>query len=602
MPVRILPDHLINMIAAGEVIERPASVIKELVENAIDAGANQIAVTLENAGKSRIIVRDNGHGMLPKDLELSVERHATSKLVDDDLSVIKTLGFRGEALPSIGAIARLQLISRPPESDSAWEISVAGGKKGTLQPARANPGTTVDVRDLFFAIPARLKFLKADTTEIAHITEIVCRLALVNPHIGFTLHHHEKLILRYARIQERLLPTSPYQQRVEQVLGVEFIQNSRSILTERDGMSLQGFISLPTYHRTNSQEQYIFVNNRPVRDRQLQSAVRVAYQDVIAHNRYPAVVLYLAVPSDQIDVNVHPAKTEVRFRQADRVRSLVISAIKSRLVEQDIRTAPIITQQATPYFKSSFSSKNNGFPGFILGEKPSSFHWQQNQQQDAKPANQPFIMAEQPSHDHVTHSTNLVSPHFLGNAVAQIHRTYIIAQTEEKMVIVDQHAAHERLVYEKMKNALTDQAIKRQLLLIPEIVNLPAGQAEMILEKADDLQKLGLTIESFGLNTILVREVPAMLMGLKVPQTIIDLAAQIYEQGDSWLLQNHLHEVCGTLACHSSIRAGHTMTVAEMNALLRQMEETPNSSQCNHGRPTYIELRREDMEKLFGRR
>lgn len=603
MAIRVLPEHMINVIAAGEVIERPASVVKELLENAIDAGASQISIMLENAGKTKIVVNDNGCGISPQDLALAIERHATSKLPGDDLSDVATLGFRGEALPSIGAIAKLTIASRMAGAEAAWQIEVHGGKKSAVHPASLNPGTMVEVGDIFFATPARLKFLKSDATELAHIIDIVNRLALITPKIGFTVQHRERTLLRYAKIQDNLLGTDLYQPRVLQVIGQEFISNSLTVAAQREELKLWGFIGLPTYHRSNSQEQYFFVNNRPVRDRQLQAAIRVAYQDVLPHDRYPATILYLEMPSDQLDVNVHPAKTEVRFRQADRVRSLIISSLRSRLMQNDVKTANTIGQQAIDYFKPNAAMQN---PGLAFAEKApaqqfswnasrASFSTQDNTfypPQDNSPASAPGSSTLSP-----------VEPdYFLGRAVAQIHRTYIVAQTQEKVVIVDQHAAHERLIYEKMKNGLQAEGVKRQALLIPEVVNLPQGRAAIFIEKAEELSKLGLTIEPFGVDAVLVREIPALLGKEDITQTILDLAEQIFENGESWIIQNHLNEICGTLACHSSIRAGRTLSINEMDALLRQMEQTPNSSQCNHGRPTYIELKREDMEKLFGRR
>ena len=603
MAIRVLPEHMINVIAAGEVIERPASVVKELLENAIDAGASQISIMLENAGKTKIVVNDNGCGISPQDLALAIERHATSKLPGDDLSDVATLGFRGEALPSIGAIAKLTITSRMAGAEAAWQIEVHGGKKSAVHPASLNPGTMVEVGDIFFATPARLKFLKSDATELAHIIDIVNRLALIAPKIGFSVQHRERSLLRYAKIQDNLLGTDLYQPRVLQVIGQEFISNSLTVEAQREELKLWGFIGLPTYHRSNSQEQYFFVNNRPVRDRQLQAAIRVAYQDVLPHDRYPATILYLEMPSDQLDVNVHPAKTEVRFRQADRVRSLIISSLRSRLMQNDVKTANTIGQQAIDYFKPNAAMQN---PGLAFAEKApaqqfswnagrASFSTQDNTfypPQDNSPASAPGASA----------LSSVEPEYFLGRAVAQIHRTYIVAQTEEKVVIVDQHAAHERLIYEKMKNGLEAEGVKRQALLIPEVVNLPQGRAAIFIEKAEELSKLGLTIEPFGVDAVLVREIPALLGKEDITQTILDLAEQIFENGESWIIQNHLNEICGTLACHSSIRAGRMLSLNEMDALLRQMEQTPNSSQCNHGRPTYIELKREDMEKLFGRR
>ena len=578
--IRILPSTTINRIAAGEVIERPASAVKELVENAIDAGATQVLVTLLAAGKALIRIQDNGKGMDADELALCVERHATSKLPDDDLLNVHYLGFRGEALPSIGSVSRLSITSRKQGSAEAWTIAIEGGEKGALQPAAHKQGTTVEVRDLFYATPARLKFLRSDRSEIENVKDIVLRLAMAHPMVSFTLQSEERIVARYQALGDRLM-------RLGEILGKEFKANSIMLDNARSDMRLSGFASLPTYHRGTSTEQYLFVNNRPVRDKLLLGVVRAAYQDFLERNRHPVVALFMDIDPENVDVNVHPAKAEVRFRDSQLVRGLIISSLKNALNQGGqfasssnavaagtlFRPEPY-RMPAPPYAQMVKESDRGLLPD-----------WQH------PPLAKPI---EQPPQE---------QPHFrLGAARGQVNNTYIIAQTRDSMVIVDQHAAHERLVYERMKNAIAAKGLERQRLLIPEIVELGEPDAQLLLARSEELALMGLILEPFGEGSVVVREVPALIGVSNLQGLIRDLADDILELGEALSLRDKLEHICGTIACHGSVRAGRSLNADEMNALLRQMEATPNSGQCNHGRPTYIELKLTDIEKLFGRK
>lgn len=618
MSIRLLPTNLINQIAAGEVVERPASAVKELVENSIDAGARRIDVTLVEGGQALISVVDDGMGMGPDDLVLAVERHATSKLPDDDLEHIRHMGFRGEALPSIGSVARLTLTSRQPGSDSAWRLLVDGGCKGMPEPAAHPVGTRVEVRDLFFATPARLKFLKSPRTELMHAREILERLAMAHPDVAFCLNDDARTVLRLpacggdaetARL-ERLIA----------VLGKDFGPASLAILAEREGVRLSGRIGLPTFNKATSVAQFLFVNGRPVRDRLLGGAVRGAYQDVLSHDRHAVLALFLDLPPQVVDVNVHPAKAEVRFRDPALIRGLIVSAIKHALAAEGHRAVPSaggvaalvasVGGRSAPLASSMLQSRQSGGSRWTWQAPPRSaeavFPLAQAAQapldfSDAEPGGRPIpddaVQPEVTSFDGQT-----MTPYPLGLARGQVHDTYIIAQTEEGIVIVDQHAAHERLVYERMKAALAEGGIARQGLLIPEVVEMDEGPCERLLAKAADLAQMGLVIEPFGPGAVVVREMPALLGDCDIQGLVRDLADQLSEWGEALALDDRLAHVCGTFACHTSVRAGRKLNGPEMNALLRQMEATPNSGQCNHGRPTYVELRLADIEKLFGRR
>lgn len=608
MTVRFLDPTLINQIAAGEVIERPASAIKELVENAIDAKSTKIDVVVREGGRTLISITDNGHGMSQDDLMLAVERHATSKIPDSDLFNIRTLGFRGEALPSIGAVSRLSITSRTATADMAWRLTVEGGTKGDLTPASFGVGTRVEVRDLFYATPARLKFLKAPTTELSHTVDILNRLALAHPDIQFSLMDGERQVFSYGSNSDR----------IPSILGKDFLENACLVRMEREGLTLSGYISVPTFNRSNATSQYLFVNGRPVRDKILSASVRVAYQDFLANNRHPVLVLFLEVDPAEVDINVHPAKAEVRFRDAGLVRGVLISALKNALQEASHRTSSSIAQDAIVAFQrppspssppsmpspsSAWSGKTHSgrsLGGGTSSSVPRLFFPEQHLAPGLAETIASYEAAPIPPAPEPVCETS--QNYLLGIARAQIHDTYILAESPDSLVIVDQHAAHERLVYEKMKQEQTSRGIQRQALLLPEIVDLPEETLKAILSRTSDLADLGLMIEPFGLTAVMIREVPALLVKADWKQLIQDLGAEIQDMDTTLSLSEQLNEILGTLACHNSVRAGRRLSIEEMNALLRQMEATPYSGQCNHGRPTYVKLHRHDIEKLFGRR
>ena len=612
--IRRLPPQTVNRIAAGEVVERPASVIKELVENAIDAGATQVDIRFEDGGRAVITITDDGKGMSRAELPIAIERHATSKLSPNaagewDLLNIGTMGFRGEALPSIGSIARLSITSQTESDDSAWEIAVDGGTESAPKPAPrfGMHGTRVDVRDLFYATPARLKFLKSERSESLAISDIVKRLAMANPSVGMTLSNGTRTTLKVARQsddQEGRLA------RLASILGADFGQNAIEIDKEREGIVLTGFAGLPTYSRGNSQHQYLFVNGRPVRDKLLHGALRGAYQDFLARDRHPVVALYIDLPSDHVDVNVHPAKTEVRFRNPGLVRGLIVSAIRHSLAAAGHRASTTVSDYAL---------------GKIQAEQPQ-YAFQQNYNRPYSgapapyrndPALQPLVdgmttndygfsaKVEEGGETYIPQSGEAPQDYTanpLGAARAQLHETYVVAQTRDGIVIVDQHAAHERLVYERMKMAMAGQGVERQTLLIPDIVDLGETDAARVLARADELAEMGLVVEPFGTGAVAVRETPALLGEMNIQSLLRDLADDISEYDEALSLKEKFEHVCGTMACHGSVRAGRRLNGAEMNALLRDMEATPHSGQCNHGRPTYVELKLADIERLFGRR
>ncbi|MEW6256502.1 MAG: DNA mismatch repair endonuclease MutL [Pseudomonadota bacterium] len=622
MPIRRLPPVLIDRIAAGEVVERPAAVVKELVENAIDAGARAVEVVVDGGGRRLIRVSDDGGGMGPEDLALAVERHATSKLPDEDLLAISTLGFRGEALPSIGAVARLSITSRPRGADHAFEIRVEGGTLMPPRPAALSGGTRVEVRDLFFATPARLKFLKSDRAEGMAALEVVRRLALARPDIAFTLVHEERGPVTY-----RAQDASPEgrARRIADVLGAEAGRNLVPVEGERGGVRLTGLAGLPTFSKANSLSQYLFVNGRPVRDKLLIGAIRAAYADLLPSDRHPLLALFIAMDPREVDVNVHPAKTEVRFRDGGNVRALLVRTLSDTLAERAPRTAASITERlvalARPEGAIPFAAPPSG-GGFRAAEaRPAApYDWrasparplgleapglQESAEADFAPAAQARFDLGAPSADARAgeappSAVDLDRP--LGAARAQLHETYILAQTRDGVVLVDQHAAHERLVYEKLKAALARDGIARQGLLVPAVVDLDPAEADRLLERAADLATLGLVLEPFGHGAVLVREVPALLKDADVTKLVRDVAEHAAEWDDALPLERRLLHVAATMACHGSVRAGRRLRVEEMNALLREMEATPNAGECNHGRPTFISLSLADVEKLFARR
>ncbi|MCW5748481.1 MAG: DNA mismatch repair endonuclease MutL [Alphaproteobacteria bacterium] len=613
MTIIRLPPTLVNRIAAGEVVERPASAVKELVENAIDAGASRIAVSLVEGGRSLIAVSDDGVGMTPQDMVLAVERHCTSKLAgDEDLLDIRTLGFRGEALPSIASVSRFTLTSRPRAADSAWALRIEGGSKARPQPASHPPGTRVEVRDLFYAVPARLKFLKEPRTEAAQVADAIKRLAMAHPEIAFSLEDEDRTVFSYAAIAPSLVEDGEDAARLERlaaVMGRDFAQNSLPIRAEREGFRLTGHVGLPTFNRGTAQHQYLFVNGRPVRDKLLVGAVRGAYQDFLARDRHPLVALFLEAPRGMVDVNVHPAKTEVRFRDAGIVRGLIVGAIRQALAAAGHRASTTVAQAALGAARPVGSLPMGGGRGAAWPSYPSGGARPAGGLAEAAAAffapqagSETLAGVDQVSARAEAASVEDLRRYPLGAARAQVHETYIVSQTEDGVVIVDQHAAHERLVYERMKTALAEQGVKRQVLLIPEIVELGEDAARRLLARAGQLAELGLAIEPFGPGTVAVRETPALLGDTDVAGLVRDLADELAEFGDHLSLKERLEDVCGTLACHGSVRAGRRLSVDEMNALLRQMEATPHSGQCNHGRPTYVELKLADIERLFGRR
>ncbi|WEF24989.1 DNA mismatch repair endonuclease MutL [Paracoccus sp. S3-43] len=590
--IRQLDEATANRIAAGEVVERPASAVKELVENALDAGATRIDIAIEDGGKRLIRVCDDGCGMLPEDLPLALSRHATSKIDGSDLLAIRSFGFRGEALPSLGAVGRLTITSRVRGADGAM-IAVSGGKVTPPRPAAANPGTVVELRDLFFATPARLKFLRGDRAETMAVAECVRRLAMAEPHVGFTLTADGKEIFRTDAEQGDLFDA--FHARLSRVMGRDFIDNAIALDARRDEIGLTGFAALPTYSRGAAVAQHVYVNGRPVRDKLLTGALRAGYMDVLASGRHPAAVLYLSCDPQRVDVNVHPAKAEVRFRDPQAARGLVVSALRHGLAGAGHRASSTLGDATLAAFTAEPASRR----AYQMDYRPSAPAIRasldlQAPMTDLSPgfAEAPSARAEEPL------AAPIDAP--LGAARAQIHENYIIAQTGDGLVIVDQHAAHERLVYERLK-AQAAGGIVRQALLIPEIVDLPPADAARILAIADDLANLGLVIEPFGGGAVAVRETPAMLARLDSAALIRDILDDLADQGASDRLRGRIDAVLSSMACHGSVRSGRRMTAEEMNALLRDMERTPKSGQCNHGRPTWVKLRLSDIERLFGR-
>jgi DNA mismatch repair protein MutL len=601
MPVRQLPENIVNRIAAGEVVERPASVVKELIENALDAGATRIDVLTDGGGRRLIRVTDNGAGMSRADLELSVDRHATSKLTGDDLLSISTLGFRGEALPSIGAVARLTITTRHASEPHAWALSVDAGAKSAVKPAALNSGTTAEVRDLFYATPARLKFLKTDRSEAEAVREVVRRLAMSRPDVGFTLAGEERAPVTWGQAAQgdRLA-------RLGDVLGQDFRNNAFAVEAEREGVRLEGYAGLPTLSRANSLGQYLFVNGRPVRDKLLFGAVRAAYADYLPRDRHPLLALFVTLPVREVDVNVHPAKTEVRFRDGALVRGLIVRALKEALAREGNRAASTGGGATIAAFRPAATPRRGSYDWRRSPARPAGFVPLRGGAALglAEPAQAAFEVGE-PAADAAVVSFEPAAELIerpLGAARAQLHETYIVAQTRDGLVIVDQHAAHERIVYERMKAALEKSGIARQILLIPEIVELDEADAARLTARAEELARFGLTIEPFGPGAIAVRETPSLLGDVDVKGLLRDLAEHMAEWDDSLPLERRLLHVSATMACHGSVRAGRRLKPDEMNALLREMEAVPNSGQCNHGRPTYVELKLTDIERLFGRR
>ena len=619
MPIRVLPSNLVNQIAAGEVIERPASVIKELVENAIDAGASKIEVTLTGGGKNLIVVNDNGKGIGKDELSLAVERHATSKLPDNDLFNINFLGFRGEALPSIASVAKMTISSRQQGADSGWQISVNGGDKGEVKPAAVPLGTRIEVRDLFYTTPARLKFMKADASETAQCVDMLQRIALANPQISFYLESDGKKKVALNACQGELFDSR--QRRVADVMGGEFEENSVAISACNDFCKISGFIGIPTYNKANSLSEFLFVNNRPVRDKLILGAIKGAYQDMMTSGRYPACAVFVEVEPMYVDVNVHPTKAEVRFYDNGAIRGLLVGSIRHALslggkksaetgglehllehtleeneIPQQIysnaeRQADYVMRERTTEFATTPFNNVKNYGG---GHGRSSYSTMSIPTLESKFS---VRVAEEPTAETIAEVGEL------GLAKAQFHNTYIISQTEDSIVIIDQHAAHERITMEKMKQSMAKhEQVPTQMLLLPEVVDLSLSEKENVLEYAEQLAQLGLRLEEFGTSAVLVREIPALLGDADVKKLVKDIAAEISEWGGEYALSDKIHHICATIACHGSVRAGRSLNIEEMNHLLRDMEKTEHSGQCNHGRPTYVKIKLSDIEKLFERR
>lgn len=614
MTIRVLPDNLINQIAAGEVIERPASVVKELVENAIDAKATRIEVTLAGGGKNLIVVADDGKGMSCAELSVAIKRHATSKLENDDLFNINHLGFRGEALPSIGAVAKMSIISKEKNADDAYKIEVNGGIQSEIMPVALSQGTRIEIRDLFYTTPVRLKFLKNDSTETAQCIDILNRIAIANPYISFYLYSDGKKKVALEALSGDLHEARL--KRLSAVMGQEFANNSLLINATREKISISGYISLPTFNKANSLSQYLFVNSRPVRDKLLLGAIKGAYQDVLASNRYPVCALFIDVDPFYVDVNVHPTKSEVRFFDSAHVRGLLVGAIRQSLslgdkaVASNLDLSSFINDTVTDFSSVDVSALESPVRMMQPPQQIKSFSNIFSKVSSHKRSYQ----SDLPEFDNMLSVKTFVSQSIdnnisdevigpLGVAKAQFHDTYIISQTKDSIIIIDQHAAHERIVMEKLKlSLLQENKIATQMLLIPEIIELSASEKEHIITEKEQLSKLGLVVEEFGLTEVIVREVPALISEANVKNLITDLAQEIAEWGAQFSLTDKLHHICATIACHGSVRAGRNLNIEEMNRLLRDMEQTEHSGQCNHGRPTYVELKLSDIEKLFARR
>jgi len=597
MSIRRLPPELINRIAAGEVVERPASALKELIENALDAGAGQVSVRLSAGGLELIEVADDGCGMSPAEMRLALERHATSKLPDDSIERVTSFGFRGEALPSIASVSRLRLESRVRGADG-WRIVVDHGEPDGEGPAALPPGTRIAIDRLFDKVPARRKFLRSPRAEYAACLNMVKRLAMARSDVAFTLEHDGRRILS--------LQPSSAPGRVAELLAHELDRHGVGIDCARDGLRLTGVISLPTFNRGVADQQYLFVNSRPVKDRLLVGALRAAYRDLIARDRHPIAALFLDVPLEEVDVNVHPAKTEVRFRDPGAVRGLIVGGLRRALDEESQRSAareqaaaPVMWTSGATYDSNLIRHpRENGGPAAFQESGILAFAGLTNAEvvaEDERLFDQAPAARAEPA-------VEPVPSYPLGVARGQVAATYIVAEAEDGLVIVDQHAAHERLVLERMRSAREGGAVARQVLLIPEVVELDEPDCDRLEGAISELGELGLEIERFGTSAILVRSFPAALGKTDVGKLLADLAAEIAELGGPLSLRDKLDHVAATIACHGSVRAGRILSVAEMNALLREMEVTPRSGQCNHGRPTWVKLGHGEIEKLFGRK
>jgi DNA mismatch repair protein MutL len=606
MAIKLLSPILVNRIAAGEVIERPSSAVKELVENSLDAGAKNIEIDIEAGGKNIIKITDDGFGMNKADLELCVLRHATSKLPDEDLFNINSFGFRGEAIPSIGSVSRMSIKSRHASEKNGWQIDIIGGEVSEVKPCSLEKGTVIEVKDLFFATPARLKFLKTDQTEKAKIIELIKKIAMANADASFILRDSGKAVLSYKSNQAELIDSNTA--RIKEIIGKNFTENCAPINSLRGNASLSGFVSLPTFNASSSNEQYIFVNNRPVKDRLLQGAIRGAYADFISRDRHPVVVLFINIAPEEVDVNVHPAKAEVRFRFEAEIRSLIVGGIKTALAASGFRASSTVSDFALQAFQPSFASGNlqyaprqsGSYSNNNLAENFNSGYFSPIVNRETQ---QNFAAANYIPQSKI--ETNFSQDYInfpLGSARAQLHETYIISQVQDGMILVDQHAAHERLVYERMKKQFEERGVNTQKLLIPEIIDLGEDRTIKIIEKKDELGEFGLIINKFGNSSVEVLEIPEILCKENIAKLIDDICGDIEEFGEELSLKERIEHILETMACHGSVRSGRVLNVNEMNAILREMEATPYSGQCNHGRPTYIKLQLNDIEKLFGRK
>jgi DNA mismatch repair protein MutL len=594
--IKQLDDVAVNRIAAGEVVERPASAVKELIENALDAGATRIELCVKDGGKTLIRVTDDGHGIPAQDLTLALSRHATSKIDGTDLLNIHTFGFRGEALPSMAAVGRMTITSRVAGEDAA-QIIVDGGAMGAVTPAALSKGTVVELRNLFYATPARLKFLRTDRAEMGAISDVVKKLAMAEPYVGFTIRDLSRDDTGRVTFRADAQTGDMFDAlsgRLRTILGAEFADNALPIDAEREGITLTGYAALPTYSRGNSISQFLFVNGRPVRDKLLIGALRGAYSDFLSRDRHPVVALFLELEPTKVDVNVHPAKAEVRFRDPGLARGLIVSALKHALADAGHRASTTVANATL----GAFQPERVDRPIYQM-DRPSQGALRASYQAQA-----PGFAETQAVYSRV----DVVEPvaeepvdQPLGAARGQVHENYIIAQTKDGMVIVDQHAAHERLVYEKLKKQMAENGVAAQALLIPEIVEMSDADAAVLLTHSDALSKLGLTLEPFGAGAIAVRETPAILGEVNAEAMVRDILDELDDLGDTQLVADKIEAVLSRVACHGSIRSGRWMRADEMNALLREMEATPHSGQCNHGRPTYVELKLDDIERLFGR-
>ena len=586
--IKQLSETAINQIAAGEVVERPASAIKELVENAIDAGATRIAIDYVDGGKSFIRVTDNGSGIRTEDLPLAMTRHATSKIDGSNLLDIQSFGFRGEALPSLGAVGKLNIMSRCGEADGA-ELQVNGGKLSAVRPVAMQPGTRVTLSDLFYATPARLKFLRSDRAEAKSISDTIRRLAMAEPSISFTLRDMatERIVLQVQAEQGDMFDA--LRGRLGQIMGNTFIENAITVDAEREGICLTGFAGLPTYSRGSAISQFLFVNGRPVRDKLLLGGLRGAYSDLLPRDRHPVVALFVECEPERVDVNVHPAKAEVRFREPGIVRGLIVSGLRQSMAQAGHRTTTTLADVALGKFEAQTKSRV-----YQMDRVGNSFGYAASRENET-------IFDVQPSARTETEYQTEIQNTPLGAARAQLHENYIISQTDQGLIIVDAHAAHERLLYEKLKAQLNTSRVRSQALLIPEVITLPEDEILLLLEQSDVLSKLGLTVEAFGQGAVSVQTIPAILGQINVEKLVLDIVDELSDGGTIHSLNSKIETILSRVACHGSVRTGRRMQADEMNALLREMESTPYSGQCNHGRPTYVSLSMNDIAKLFGR-